>query len=326
MAEKTQSLELDLHSCRVCYEIFDEDGDHVPRLLPCTHTLCHSCIGRMIKYGKLECPECRVKHEAKNEEKSFPQNKYILGQLKRKSINQENFIIPEFAKCEEHEKELNLFCQSPGCEKPICRICLRQHHREHDVIDIEEHLKNDLLKDVSSTVNMFDQKVEILFNVKADITERCNETVEALERKRKEINDAIDEMKGEVKKMNEEENLRVDNEVSTMKSNIEHLRVITQTTENKKETSHEEILNKKEAVLEIKAYLSGDKVLNFPDFIPGRFSVEEFTGRIVRREVIWNLQESAPYRIPRLPQLTTGMRMLSQKANSLGCRKNNFST
>ena len=81
---------------------------------------------------------------------------------------------------------------------------------------------------------MFDQKVEILFNVKADITERCNETIEALERKRKEINDAIDEMKGEVKKINEEENLRVDNEVSTMKSNIEHLRAITQTTENKK--------------------------------------------------------------------------------------------
>ena len=62
-------------------------------------------------------------------------------------------------------------------------------------------------------------------------------------------------------------------------------------------------------------------MLNFPDFIPGRFSVEEFIGRIVRREVIWNLQESAPYRIPRLPQLTTGMRMLSRKTNSLGCRK-----
>ena len=83
MAEAPKSLEL-LLSCQVCFEEFTEDGAHVPRLLPCTHTLCHSCIGRMIQDRKLECPECRVKHEAKNEEKSFPQNKYILSQLKRK--------------------------------------------------------------------------------------------------------------------------------------------------------------------------------------------------------------------------------------------------
>ena len=74
MAEAPRSLEF-LLQCQVCLEDFEEDGAHVPRLLPCTHTLCHTCIGQLIRGDWIECPECREKHEAKKEEKSFPQIK-----------------------------------------------------------------------------------------------------------------------------------------------------------------------------------------------------------------------------------------------------------
>ena len=88
MAEAPRSLEL-LLQCQVCFEDFEDDGAHVPRMLPCTHTLCHTYIGRLIQEGMTECPECRQKHEAKKEEKSFPQNKYILTQIKMKSAQEQ---------------------------------------------------------------------------------------------------------------------------------------------------------------------------------------------------------------------------------------------
>ena len=83
MASQQDSLQHIL-SCVVCFEEFEEDGIHIPRLLPCTHTLCETCVKQLIRNQKLECPECRAKHDAKNEEKSFPQNKYLLVQIKRK--------------------------------------------------------------------------------------------------------------------------------------------------------------------------------------------------------------------------------------------------
>ena len=100
MAEAPRSLEL-LLSCQVCFEDFEEDGHHIPRLLPCTHTLCHTCVGQLIQENKIECPECREKHEAENKEKSFPQNKYILTQIKRKS-SKEQSTAHEFQKCVDH--------------------------------------------------------------------------------------------------------------------------------------------------------------------------------------------------------------------------------
>ena len=84
MADGSDNLE-GILSCQVCFEDFEPDGAHVPRLLPCTHTLCLTCIGQLIKRDMIECPECREKHEAKKDEKSFPQNKYTLVQMKRRT-------------------------------------------------------------------------------------------------------------------------------------------------------------------------------------------------------------------------------------------------
>ena len=130
MASRQDSLQ-HLLSCVVCLEEFEEDGDHISRLLPCTHTLCEICLKQLICNNKLECPECRAKHEAPREEKSFPQNKYLLIQVKKKSGN-EGKVKPDREKkerCEEHRKELVLFCNEPECKKPICLVCLKSPTR-----------------------------------------------------------------------------------------------------------------------------------------------------------------------------------------------------
>ena len=39
----TDSLEYIL-TCQICLEDFEETGDHVPRILPCSHSLCEKCL------------------------------------------------------------------------------------------------------------------------------------------------------------------------------------------------------------------------------------------------------------------------------------------
>ena len=133
----------DILKCQICLEDFEETGDHVPRLLPCSHTLCEKCLKQLVRtfvHGKsVVCPECRKKH-AMVDVKTFPQNRYIMVNLKEKQRDRET------VKCEEHGgKELTLYCRRNECQKAICSKCLTASHRAHDVVDIEEKQKEILL-------------------------------------------------------------------------------------------------------------------------------------------------------------------------------------
>ena len=104
-------------NCPVCFEEFEEDGDRVPRLLPCSHTLCHTCMDQCIRDNRLECPTCRIRHEVGNEEMSFPQNKYILTMVRRRS-RLEGGEIEEYRRCPDHGQNENLSAAKLGARKP----------------------------------------------------------------------------------------------------------------------------------------------------------------------------------------------------------------
>ena len=201
-------------ACQICLEDFEETGDKVPRILPCSHTVCQKCLAQLIRQKLVKCPECRLKHKAKNDVKSFPQNKYILAfvwsktpssqlkaptsklktpssmlktlssklktpssKLKTSSSHQKttssqmnttssqmnttssqmNTLSSRMKtenqnKCEEHGKELGLYCRENGCQKAICQARMLKKHRLHNVIEIEEEGKYEenetLLNDV----------------------------------------------------------------------------------------------------------------------------------------------------------------------------------
>ena len=112
MARKRESL-AELLCCVICLENYDEEGQHVPRLLPCSHTVCESCIKDLITNDTLVCPECRKKHRAENKEKSFPQNKYLLahiwsGKFDAKESSRSTQKVSQ-ERCEKHGMELVLF-------------------------------------------------------------------------------------------------------------------------------------------------------------------------------------------------------------------------
>ena len=79
-------------ACQICLEDFEEGGDLIPRILPCSHTLCERCLTQLLGGGStLTCPECRAQHAApnNNRKRTFPHNKYLLTVIKRRKSREE---------------------------------------------------------------------------------------------------------------------------------------------------------------------------------------------------------------------------------------------
>ena len=287
MAKSTNSLEL-LLSCQVCFEEFTEDGAHAPRILPCSHTLCHTCIGQLIK-DWIECPECRQKHKTTNKERSFPQNKYIVTLMKRKMCN-EQLTLSEFQTCEEHGKELNMFCKESQCNKPICRTCLRTQHRRHDVTEIEEMQKEILMEKIASVEMNLEANLKIISEASKNIADKTKLAIENLKKKKKEMVKHFDKMIKETEEQSKLENMRIDNEVSSMNSNLDLIKSIRRNTEN---LTFQEIMNNLETVDGImennKANFCGVKSLGFHVFTIDL--EEENLGSVVKQEMIITLPE-----------------------------------
>ena len=76
---------MDVLACPVCYEDYDiEEEGSIPRILPCHHTLCHSCIRGLLRGQTLTCPECKQEHRARNGVVSFQANNYLIIMIKRR--------------------------------------------------------------------------------------------------------------------------------------------------------------------------------------------------------------------------------------------------
>ena len=181
-------------TCQICLEDFEETGEHVPRLLPCSHTLCQGCLKELIEVNVLECPECRKKHGVfGNGVKTFPQNKYILAHIRKKEadIVKNDQMSETLSQCEEHGKELVLYCQE--CLISICLPCLTRNHRGHDVIEIEEAERETLLARIEVFVNDLEERKGNIFEVEKNTEEERMECVKKIKARKEELIQMIDQ-------------------------------------------------------------------------------------------------------------------------------------
>ena len=183
----TDSLEY-LLTCQICLEDFEETKHHVPRLLPCSHSLCEKCLKQLIQGNFLECPECRTKHKVVNEVKTFPQNKYILANIRRKQaeIHKDQTSEPVDI-CEKHGKDLILYCKGPDCLTTICQTCLTRHHRGHDVVETEEIAKEALLEKMEAVVKDIEERKENIFVVKKEAENENKECIKKILARKEEL-------------------------------------------------------------------------------------------------------------------------------------------
>lgn len=78
--------------CCVCLETYQADGARCPKLLPCSHTVCLSCLEQLAGngYSQVKCPECRTFCPLpQGDVEAFPTNRYMLSNLQlAERINQ----------------------------------------------------------------------------------------------------------------------------------------------------------------------------------------------------------------------------------------------
>ena len=128
---------IDRMSCSICMEQYNNES-HVPKLLPCQHTFCLSCLTSMDKASIVEtritCPVCRSKHSIPR--RGFTTNRAVLDIVEE--LQKENSAQRPGLKCTKHgKKECMLVCID--CVEGLCAKCMkRSQHQGHHLEELSE--------------------------------------------------------------------------------------------------------------------------------------------------------------------------------------------
>ena len=247
-------------------------GDHVPKILPCSHTLCETCLKILIRDNKLDCPECRVKHEATSGTISFPQNKYIITHIKKKPIAAsstsiqsigEVFVGAKFGICPQHDRELSLYCKEVGCQKPVCPLCKARFHKNHECLDLDR--VKPLMTDIKSIIKDIQQNKEKLFATKREVMERNSECIALIQKikqnKIKMLNDVYDKLLEEAHEQNSKFSLNIDEKGGFLEEKIAMLNSIEENIDILTITD-QGITNNMEAIQDIAKQVKTDFLIN----------------------------------------------------------------
>ncbi|XP_071135986.1 tripartite motif-containing protein 2-like [Mytilus edulis] len=133
----TSSVEDEL-ICALCLEIYSD-----PRLLPCYHTFCKTCIEQLVNKGEekgkfkfINCPLCRSTIKSTE----FPSNIYIQTRV---TFNN------KITKCDLCESDENITVKCIDCDQFLCENCSSVHRKiktckDHKVI---EYTKSETLNE-----------------------------------------------------------------------------------------------------------------------------------------------------------------------------------
>ncbi|XP_022903310.2 tripartite motif-containing protein 2-like [Onthophagus taurus] len=200
--QSTKALE-DLVQCPICLETYQS-----PKMLPCQHTFCLSCLQHHVvgvesqsKEVVLKCPSCKFELTVDGYDgiEKLPENFYINSLLKvlESSVEPQTPYAgkPDIrcVKCETISDFDGTKCQH--CKQIFCKVCWSKHMNE-----LEENLK-DMLKQLEDG--------EIRMNYKMEEMTRRNDQLVVTVKEHAE-NKVLEIKKKEVKALEQIEKLRVE--------------------------------------------------------------------------------------------------------------------
>ena len=133
-------------TCGTCLCVFD-GAENSPKLLPCSHTVCRSCLERIVAAQQnreaqtFRCPICRETIALpRGGVASFPPS-FLVNQLMDLMARQRRDVVP---KCSQHSNQELLFCET--CDVVFCNECTGGSHNgrgasEHTVIPFSIAIK-----------------------------------------------------------------------------------------------------------------------------------------------------------------------------------------
>ena len=200
----------DTTGCPVCYNTFGTEKC-LPRLLPCTHTVCHDCVVRLLGTRRfLKCPQCRKKHNALTGLNAFPENKYILNNLRARG---NPFMFPS---CAKHGRELSIYCKSKGCKEDVCQICFLEEHNGHNGVDIMQE-ENDKAKcRIKPLNNYISSCKKILQDAQKEVRTRGREGLEELQTVKNHYVRMFDFQIGKVQTLMQEEDCDIEQQLAEL--------------------------------------------------------------------------------------------------------------
>lgn len=115
-------------TCGTCLCMYD-GGEHTPKLLPCSHTVCLQCLDRIVATfardtGQFRCPICRELITIPRGGVSALPPSFLVNQLLDLMARQRREVIP---KCSTHQTQELLFCET--CDTVFCTLCTGGTHK-----------------------------------------------------------------------------------------------------------------------------------------------------------------------------------------------------
>ena len=324
-------------NCPICWETYEEAGEHIPRLLPCTHTLCEKCVAEILDrsqdscptcsngYEKnaIVCPECRTEHSATdNGVKTFPQNKYVLTIIRKMKMYGETVGERAVKKCDEHDSDLRLYCKEQGCGVAICALCLIQEHKGHDVVDREEarrDKKRDMLiarvEKLTERLNAKMDQVQTAKNEGEGIQKTC---LAMLESRRDQVKKIIDEKFDElVEEASKELNSDLEKKMKIINEDTGLLADITENATTGKMTMEElkkMLKTVRDITMQLRSSFAGGIHYKYPYYTlnkPTKEVIDSLCGAVIEREALYQSGADAEIQSSLTP---------SALASQLNCR------
>ena len=259
----------EISRCPVCLEEYSDSGDLVPRLLPCSHTLCQGCIRRLLARGRrtLTCPEDRARHQAPEDKRSFAENRYVL-----QIIRQQQRVKPKFEMCPDHGRECSLYCSSSQCQRQICQLCLIKEHRHHDWTDLEQTRQefcDKLLKTLDGLSGVLMDTKESLTQIKEAAFKNAQDSIRGIEKTRGELTKQFDVMIQKVQEESGDAHKSIEKELKVIDDTIVELQEIKGSTDVETD-SHRDVtlrLGRVEQITwDVAFKFSANRLINYPEY------------------------------------------------------------
>jgi len=114
-------------TCGTCLCMYDGQ-EHTPKLLPCSHTVCIECLGRIVatfaRDSQFRCPICReLINIPRGGVQALPPS-FLVNQLLDLMASQRREVVP---KCSTHANQELLFCET--CDSVFCTTCTGGSHK-----------------------------------------------------------------------------------------------------------------------------------------------------------------------------------------------------